>query len=70
MKVERTELETLFQNVYIGSKGGINKIGYKTEKGLLSLIKKVNKSCLKYGYRTELVLQFPVKRSHNQKIDF
>lgn len=46
----------------------MKKLGYKTEKGLLAMIKKINQSCIKLGYETEICIKLPIKRSHNQKI--
>lgn len=57
----------MMTNFYLNRKGQMVKLGYKTEKGLLSMIKKINQSCIKLGYETEISIRLPIKRSHNHK---
>jgi len=57
------------KNLYFNNKGEITKIGYKTERGLITAIKKMNKQCIKWGTQSELDIILPVKRSHNQKLN-
>jgi len=61
-------VHSLIENMYFDDKG-IKKVGYTTERGLIKLIKDMNKSCLKYGsVKLKLDITFPIKRSHNHKL--
>ena len=48
-------------NLYADDKQHLNRIGYKSFRGLVAVLKRVNKSCLKIGYKTEIRIVFPMK---------
>lgn len=48
-------------NVFPTSKG-LKRIGYKTERGLIAMIKKANKNCKKVGAKMKLEIVLPIKR--------
>ncbi len=48
-------------NLYTDNKKQLNRIGYKSFRGLVATLKRVNKSCLKMGYKTEIRIIFPMR---------
>lgn len=56
------------KNIYPNKKGELIKVGYKTERSFISMIKKMNKNCIKYGFKTKLEVILPIPRSWNHKI--
>lgn len=55
---EQTDMTNMFYNV---SKGHISKIGYKSFRGLIQMLKRANASCLYYNYSTEIRFKLPIK---------
>ena len=47
-------------NIYIENRN-IKLVGYKTFRGMIGLLKKINKSCKKIGYVTEIRIRLPIK---------
>ncbi len=56
------------QDDYTFTPGKIKVLGYQTERGLISVIKKLNQHCIKQGFNQEITIRLPIKRSHNHKI--
>lgn len=49
-------------NVEPTAKGELRGVGYKSFAGLVAMLKRVNKNCLKTGMRTELRIKLPLQR--------
>lgn len=54
------------QNVFISSHGA-KKFGYRGMKSLFRVLEKVEKSCQKYGYSTQITIIFPIRKGRLQR---
>lgn len=54
------DLENESINIYPQSNGTVRSIGYKSLAGLIQVIKRADRNCKKYGYKTKLVITLPV----------
>jgi len=56
------------KNISPNHKGALVRFGYKTEKGLIAMIKRMNANSIKHGFKTKIEITFPVKKSWNHKL--
>lgn len=48
-------------NLFPNANGSIKRIGFKTIKGLCYQLKRINKNCKKFGFKTKIEVILPIE---------
>lgn len=70
--IKKVDNEKFFENIniYPSRKGHVKGIGYKTLKGLISELKRIDANCKKYNFKTTIMIDFPIQSKRENVYKF